>query len=231
VIRVVVVTDRRLCDDMPARIATMLASAPRGSVLIQIREKDLDGGPLLQLAHAVIAVARPAGAPVWINDRVDVALAAGADGVHLPARGLSIADARAAAAAIERTVSIGCSRHTAAAVLEAMDLGAELVQYGPIWATPGKGPPLGIEALKLAPRAKRRSTGPPLAMLKRKPPPPVTPRRGRLVAVGGIDGPARARTAALAGADAVAVIRAAWQSVPDVIGKLVEAVDAGVRAR
>jgi thiamine-phosphate pyrophosphorylase len=210
VIRVVVVTDRRLCDDLPARIATLLAHAPRGSVLIQIREKDLDGGPLLRLADAVLAVARPAGAPVWINDRVDVALAARADGVHLPEHGLSIAEARAAAAALSRTLAIGCSRHTAGAVLAAMNDGAELVQYGPIWATPSKGPPIGPDALRLAPRKTRR---------------------GRLVAVGGIDGPARARTAALAGADAVAVIRAAWQGVPDVIGTLVEAVDAGVRAR
>lgn len=113
-----------------------------------------------------------------------------------------------------------------------MEQGAELVQFGPVWATPSKGPPIGPDALKLAPRAKRRSTGP-MAALKRaaKAPPPVPPRRGRLVAVGGVDGPARARTAALAGADAVAVIRAAWQGVPDVIGKLVEAVDAGARAR
>jgi thiamine-phosphate pyrophosphorylase len=150
----------------------------------------------------------------------------------LPEHGLSIPDAQAAVAALSRTLAIGCSRHTASAVLSAMSDGAELVQYGPIWATPSKGPPIGTDALELAPRAKRRSTGPPLALLEpTKTPPPIPPRRGRLVAVGGIDGPARARAAALAGADGVAVIRAAWQGMPDVIGKLVEAVDAGVRAR
>ena len=207
-VRVVVITDRRLCDGdaIAARVTAMLASAPRGSVLIQVREKDLDGGPLLRLVSAVIEAARPAGARVFVNDRVDVALAAGADGVHLPGQGLSIADARAAAAAVRRTLAIGCSRHTPAAVLEAAAQGAELVQYGPIWATPGKGAPIGVDALAVRCDA-------------------------RLVAVGGIDGPARARHAALAGADAVAVIRAAWQGAPDAIGKLVEAVDAGVRAR
>ncbi len=209
-IRVVVITDRRLCDDVPARLAALLAHAPRGSVLVQIREKDLDGRPLLALARDVLAVARPAGAPVWINDRVDVALAAGADGVHLPEHGLSLADACAAASAIGRSLALGCSRHAADAVLAAGRDGAALVQYGPIWATPGKGEPLGTDALAIRYELA-----------------PTT----RLVAVGGIDGPARARHATIAGADAVAVIRAAWQGAPDVIGTLVEAVEAGVRMR
>jgi thiamine-phosphate pyrophosphorylase len=207
-IRVVVVTDRRLfgSEEIAGRIAALLEHAPRGSVLIQIREKDLDGGPLLRLAHEVLEVARPAGAPVWINDRVDVALAAGADGAHLPEHGLSIEEARKAAAAVGRSLAIGCSRHTPDAVRAAAAHGASLVQFGPIWATPNKGEPLGVEALRLKI--------------------PAT-----LVAVGGIDGPARARHAALSGADAVAVIRAAWHGPPDVVGKLVEAVEAGVRAR
>jgi thiamine-phosphate pyrophosphorylase len=201
-----------LCDSgqLPARIAAMLASAPRGSVLIQIREKDLDGGPLLHLVRSVLEVARPAGAPVWVNDRLDVALVAGADGVHLPEHGLSIADARAAADRAGRTLAIGCSRHTPDAVAAAAAQGASLVQLGPVFSTPGKGPPLGLPALAI-----RRDL----------------PASTRLVAVGGIDGPARARHAALAGADAVAVIRAAWQGAPAVIGKLVEAVEAGVTAR
>src|SRR5690606_23493284 len=76
--RVVVITNRRLLggDALLARLAAILAAAPRGSVLVQVREKDLDGGPLLRLTRDVLAVARPAGAPVWVNDRVDVALAA-----------------------------------------------------------------------------------------------------------------------------------------------------------
>jgi thiamine-phosphate pyrophosphorylase len=208
VIRVVVVTDRRLfgSEEIAGRVEAMLAAAPRGSVLIQIREKDLDGGPLLRLVHEVLEVARPAGAPVWINDRVDVALAVWADGVHLPEHGLSIEEARAIAKAVNRPLAIGASRHTAQSVRDAAAQGAELVLLGPVWATPGKGPAIGPEALAIKTSA-------------------------RLVAVGGIDGPARARHAALAGADAVAVVRAAWQGDPDVIGKLVEAVDAGVRAR
>src|SRR6185295_10364475 len=95
--RVVAITDRRLMvpapllarGDWPAiadafgrAIATATAGCPRGSILIQVREKDLDGGPLLRLVRATQPFA-----PTLVNDRLDVALAAGADGVHLPERG------------------------------------------------------------------------------------------------------------------------------------------------
>lgn len=208
-IRVVVVTDRKLVarDAIVPRIAAILAAAPRGSVMIQVREKDLDGGPLLALVRDIIAVARPAGAPVWVNDRADVALAAGADGVHLPERGLAIDEARATVGA----QPIGCSRHTVASVLAAAEAGASLVQFGPVWAVPGKGEPIGVE---------------PFATLREQ-----LPAHAQLVAVGGIDGPARARHVALAGADAVAVIRAAWHGDPEMVARLVEAVEAGVAAR
>jgi thiamine-phosphate pyrophosphorylase len=213
-IRVVVVTDRRLfgSEEIAGRVDGILAAVPRGSVAIQIREKDLDGGPLLRIVHAVLEVARPAGAPVWVNDRVDVALAAGADGVHLPERGLSIADARAACARAGRTLAIGCSRHTTAGVVAAAADAAARVHLGPIWAAPGKDAPIGVD---------------PLAIRGHLPP------SVQLVAVGGIDGPTRAREAALAGADAVAVIRAAWQgNAPGaLIASLVEAVEAGVALR
>jgi thiamine-phosphate pyrophosphorylase len=181
--RVVVVTDRRrfASEEIAGRLAAILAAVPRGSVAVQVREKDLDGRHLLALVREVIEVAHPAGAEVWVNDRVDVALAAGADGVHLPERGMTIADARAVAPKL----AIGCSRHATDAVAAAAGDGAALVQLGPIWDTPGKGPPIGEAALAVKTAAK-------------------------LVAIGGIDRPERARAAIAAGADAVAVIRAAW---------------------
>jgi len=193
--RVIVLTDRRLVpiEDIPSRLASLLVTVPRGSVAVQIREKDLDGGPLLALVRAVMAVARPAGAEVWVNDRVDVALAAGADGVHLPEHGLSIEAARRLGAP-----TIGCSRHTRDGVLAAAAAGADLVQLGPIHTVPGKGEALGVASLAI----------------------PVP----RLVAVGGIDSPARAADAAHAGAHAVAVLRAAW-TTPDVIPAIVQAME------
>lgn len=182
-IRVVAITDRSLCslEDMLDR-ARVIASP---DVRFQIREKDLDGGPLLAFARALLAIARPAGAEVWLNDRVDVALAAGVDGVQLPEHGLAIAEARALG-----VLALGCSRHSSEGAREAASSGADVVQLGPIWATPSKQgilEPLGVSALELR-------LGVPL------------------VAVGGIDSAERARDAARGGADAVAVIRAAWTS-------------------
>jgi thiamine-phosphate pyrophosphorylase len=183
-VRVVAITDRRLCpvDEIAPRIAAVVAAVPAGSLHVQIREKDLDGGPLLALARVVIAT----GAPVWVNDRLDVALVAGAVGVHLPERGLAVDDARRVIASLGRTLAVGRSLHDARDVAATT---ADVVHLGPIWATPSKAgviAPLGVDAL----RAARGSA--------------------RLVAVGGIDSPERAREAARAGADAVAVIRAMW---------------------
>ena len=179
-IRVVVITDR--APDVLVR-ASAIAAAVGRDVRFQVRERDLDGGAVLELTRALIAIVRPHGAEVWVNDRVDVALAAGADGVQLPERGISIADARALGGGL----ALGCSRHSIEGAIEAARAGADAVHLGPIWSTPSKDgilAPLGAETLG-------RRLGAPL------------------IAVGGID-VARARDAARAGADAVAVIRAAW---------------------
>jgi thiamine-phosphate pyrophosphorylase len=179
-----------------------VASVAAPGVLVQVREKDLDGGPLLALVQAALAT----GAAVFVNDRLDVALAAGAHGVHLPERGLSIESARGIAAAHGRTrgreamsggFRIGASCHSIEGALAASAAGADLVQLGPIWDSPGKGPPLGPGALTAA-RSALGAGG------------------ARLVAVGGVDGEARARNALRSGADAVAAIRAVWAHQLDI---------------
>lgn len=141
---IVLITDRTLAADLPARIAAIIAGTPPGSVAIQIREKDLDGAALLALAREIVAF----GAPVWVNDRVDIAMLAGARGVHLPERGLPIADVRAMT-----DLLIGASRHSAAAAI-ACD--ADVVQLGPIFETPGKRA-IGLDPLAEV-RAARAGT-------------------------------------------------------------------------
>ena len=233
-VRVVVITDRRLygSEELAAQVARILRAVPRGSVAVQLREKDLDGGPLAALARELLEVTNPAGAPLWINSRLDVALATGAYGVHLPENGLAIEDALSARAAstnatmdhefadeesveydVRKALStreglaIGCSRHTPDAAIEAANQGAVLIQLGPIFATPHKGAPIGPDALAV--RAKLADDV-------------------QLVAVGGIDSAERAREAAYSGADAVAVIRAAWrEDSPQLIADMVDAVEAG----
>jgi thiamine-phosphate pyrophosphorylase len=200
-VRVVLITDRARFGDIAERVAAIARAVPPGSIAIQVREKATDGGPLLAFVRQLQDAAP--GVPIWVNDRVDVALAADIAGVHLPEHGLSIDDARAVAGIAGRPLSIGVSRHTVESALRATT--ADVIQLGPIYETPGKGPRLGPAALAV--RAQ-------------------LPDTTRLVAVGGIDTPERAREAIAAGADAIAVIRAAW-TAPDpaaAIGALVEAI-------
>jgi thiamine-phosphate pyrophosphorylase len=187
-LRLVAITDGAIGA---AEAGALGRRCPAGGLLVQVRAKALEGAALAELTRQVIAAVRPYGQLVLVNDRLDVALATGADGVHLPERGLPIEVARAIVAARAGTI-IGCSRHGAEAAARAVSEGADLVHLGPIWATPSKagmGEPVGEAAL----RSARQAIG----------------ERGCLVAVGGIDA-AHAGAARAAGAHAVAAIRAAW---------------------
>jgi len=126
----------------------VVAAACRGGVrAVQLRERDLDTRSLLALARALRETTREHGALLLINDRVDIALACGADGVHLPANSFRVADARQLLGA-ERL--IGVSTHS---VEEAARAGADFVVCGPVFDTPSKrpfGPPLGLDTLRRA---------------------------------------------------------------------------------
>jgi thiamine-phosphate pyrophosphorylase len=138
VVRVVAITDRRLMggsvEDFGAAIERAIQGCPPGSVMVQVREKDLDGDRLLELVKVARRYTR-----VSVNDRIDVALAAEAIAIHLPEDGLSVAEARKLFDGV-----IGVSRHAPDATS-----GADLVQLGPIWETPSKPrvTPLGVEVL------------------------------------------------------------------------------------
>lgn len=138
-IRVVAITDRRLMGTTPEAFGTAIERAvrgcPPGSVLVQVREKDLDGKLLLELIQVARRYTR-----VIVNDRIDLALAAGAIAIHLPENGISVADARAQFDGI-----IGVSRHAP----DIATTGADLIHLGPIWSTPSKpdAAPLGTAAL------------------------------------------------------------------------------------
>jgi thiamine-phosphate pyrophosphorylase len=136
-----IVTDRRLAPggDVVGQVAAALAAVPPGSTLVQLREKDLGGRALVGLARALVAL----GAPVLVNDRADVALAAGAAGVHLPEDGL---DVDAARSLLPAGALVGRSVHSVEA---AASCDADVVVLGPIWDTPGKTP-CGLDALRAA---------------------------------------------------------------------------------
>src|SRR5438105_2349530 len=69
------------------RLSAALAAVPRGTVAVQLRARGMEGAALLAAAERLRQLTRRLGAPLFINDRMDVALIVGADGVHLPARG------------------------------------------------------------------------------------------------------------------------------------------------
>lgn len=143
-LRVLLIAEASRIDAVRAALAVL----PRGAVLVQLRDKALPARRLLDAARALVAVAREFAAPVLVNGRVDVALAAGAAGVHLPADGFSVADARAL---LGPDAMIGASCHSREELERAA--GADYCVYGPVFATPGKGPPCGLAGLSAAARA------------------------------------------------------------------------------
>lgn len=147
--RLLAISDRRGSATPFAEWVAGLAAA--GVDGVQLRDKELDDRKLLALARAARALLPPPAA-LLVNGRLDVALAAGADGVHLPADGLPAAPLLAWARRLGVRSLIGRSTHTLAEVAAARDEGADYVTFGPVFATPGKGAPVGTAALAAAAR-------------------------------------------------------------------------------
>jgi thiamine-phosphate pyrophosphorylase len=165
----------------------------------QVRAKGLADRDVLALTTLVVGAVRPHGAVVVVNDRVDVALAARADGVHLGAEDLPVRAARA----LGPDLLVGATCRDRSAVAAARADGADYAGFGPVGASGSKAglpAPLGVGALTTAAD--------------------VLP----LVAIGGIDA-ATAAAARVAGAHAVAVIGAIWRR-PDPVGAAEELVAA-----
>lgn len=126
----------------------VLCAAIEGGVdCVQVREKDMDGGQLACRVREVIRIARPDGASVIVNDRVDVALACGADGVHLGTDDMTIADARRLAG---RSLIIGASTHDLDEARAAVAAGADYCGVGSMFPSPLKPDrsPSGIAYLR-----------------------------------------------------------------------------------
>lgn len=163
-----------------------------GATLIQLREKQLPALQLYEHARAAVAAAERNGVQLIINDRADVALAAGAHGVHL---GQDDLPPDAARRLLGDEAIIGYSTHTIDQARQAVRLPVNYIAVGPIFNTSTKtdtSPTLGLEGLK----AVRQAVG-----------------NIPLVAIGGIS-QANAREVIRAGADSVAVI-SALLSLPD----------------
>ncbi len=178
------VTDRALAA--PKTIEEVVAAAIAGGVsVVQLREKDTSTLDFLLLARRLLNILRPAGVPLIINDRLDVALAAGADGVHLGQTDLPCREARQI---MGPGAIIGLSVETIKQARQAEELDLDYLAASPVFATPTKtdaAPPWGLAGLT----ALRKQTSRPL------------------IAIGGIN---RTNVEAVlrAGADGIAVVSA-----------------------
>jgi thiamine-phosphate pyrophosphorylase len=176
-------------DELDRRVGELLEAGP---CFLQLRGKSLPAAELRDVAARALPACRAAGVPLCVNDRVDVALAAGADAVHVGQDDLPLAEVKQVA---KGRLRVGVSTHNFAQARAALDGGADYIGFGPVFATRSKenpDPVVGLEAL----RAVAEAAG-------------GTP----VVAIGGIT-LETVDLVASAGADAAAVISAV-ESAPD----------------
>lgn len=131
--KIYLITDRQLATargGLIAMTAAALAAAPPGTVALQLREKDLGTRALVELARQLRPICDRYQARLIVNDRVDVAIAARADGAHLPADSFAVADARAL---LGNERLIGVSTHDETEVIAAARDGANFVVFGPVF--------------------------------------------------------------------------------------------------
>src|SRR6185436_3526301 len=186
--RVYALTDVHVSGLSHAEQVELLSAG--GATLIQLREKEMSPREFYPQAKEAVAVAARRGVQLIINDRVDMALAVGAHGVHL---GQDDMPPEAARRLLGDKAVIGYSTHNVEQAIAAINLPIDYLAIGPIFATTTKSdtaPVLGLEGL----RAVREAIG-----------------RFPLVAIGGITH-ANARKVIQAGADSVAVISAVWSN-------------------
>jgi len=179
------ITDRQWSNCTHEEIVRMLLDG--GASLIQLRDKEASGRELLDQAIACLKLTREAGATLIINDRVDVALTAGADGVHLGQDDLSVAEAREI---LGEDKIIGVSTHSIDQFRAALETSANYIAIGPIFPQLTKENPAPVVGLEMVREARKLTDRP-------------------LVAIGGIN-LGRAPEVIEAGADCVAVISALY---------------------
>jgi thiamine-phosphate pyrophosphorylase len=153
--RLYLITSRHVLEKERSLVKAVEQALRGGVRAVQLREKDLPAADLLSLAGRLRSLTRRHGARLLINDRVDIALAVEADGVHLGAGSLPVAEARRL---LGPQKLIGYSAHRLEELASGENDGADFATFSPIFHTPSKaawGPPQGLERLRQACRASR----------------------------------------------------------------------------
>jgi thiamine-phosphate pyrophosphorylase len=203
----VVTDDRTLASDRWLVSAEAVLETGGASIALHVRGPGTPGRRVFDLARHLVPRARRVGAWLIVNDRVDVALATGADGVHLGRRPLPVAAARDL---LPTGARVGVSVHGADEAERAGAEGADYAFVGTIFPTPSHQglPGMGVNGLR---DAAERARGLPV------------------IAIGGID-VGRAVEAMRAGASGSAVLRGVW-SAPDparAVGEFVRAIEGAI---
>jgi thiamine-phosphate pyrophosphorylase len=175
----------RLYVAVECRAAHVVEAALRGGVdLVQLRDKDASDAAVVDAGRKLVALCHEHGALFVVNDRPDLALDCGADGVHLGQDDAPVEDARAE---VGERLAIGVSTHSPDQIAAAEASSADYYAVGPVHATPTKPgrPAVGLELVRHAATAASKPW----------------------FAIGGID-PGNAREVAAAGARRIVVVRA-----------------------
>jgi thiamine-phosphate pyrophosphorylase len=127
----------------------VVEEALKGGVkAVQLREKDLSARDLYAAAYELRKLTARYGARLFINDRIDVALAVDADGVHLGTDSIPVHRARKVLGE-EKLIGVSC--HNTISAMSAQELGADFITFGPVFYTPSKaayGDPVGLKRLE-----------------------------------------------------------------------------------
>ena len=149
-LKLYLVTDRGLCPEGRSLVQTVKEAVEGGVTMVQLREKDIDTRTFIEEALELKALLGPLGVPLIINDRVDVALASDADGVHIGQSDMPYAIARRL---LGPDRIIGLSVENMDQVAQANALDVDYIGVSPVFATPTKtdtARPFGLEGLREA---------------------------------------------------------------------------------
>jgi thiamine-phosphate pyrophosphorylase len=148
--RLYLITDRKLFTNDYSLFTGIEDALKAGVKAVQLREKDLGIRDLLDMAYKMRKMTRIYNAKLFINDRVDIALAVAADGVHL---GQQSIPADAVRKIVQDKLMIGVSTHSIEEAISAETQGADFITLGPVFETPSKmkyGKPVGVDILREA---------------------------------------------------------------------------------
>lgn len=157
-LKLYLVTDRGLCPEGRSLVQTVKEAVEGGVTMVQLREKDIDTRTFIEEALELKALLGPLGVPLIINDRVDVALASDADGVHIGQSDMPYAIARRLLGP-DRIIGLSVENMDQVAQADALDV--DYIGVSPVFATPTKtdtARPFGLEGLREAVKLSHHPT-------------------------------------------------------------------------